>query len=76
MLKIKKYSMNLNFSLQIDDVFFIHLEILQDKSILREFIKEYDFKYHSYGDDFHKYIIICSALTSFLNSRLKYPMSI
>ena len=68
--------MNLNFSLQIDDVFFIHLEILQDKSILGELIKEYDFKYHSYGDDFHKYIIICSALTSFLNSRLKYPMSI
>lgn len=76
MLKIKKYSMNLNFSLQIDDVFFVHLEILQDKSILGELIKEYDFKYHSYGDDFHKYIIICSALTSFLNSRLKYPMSI
>lgn len=52
---MKKYSMNLNFGLQIDDVFFIHLEILQDKSILGELIKEYDFKYHPYGDDFHKY---------------------
>lgn len=61
MLKIKKYSMNLNFSLQID-VFLVHLEILQDKSILGELIKEYDFKYHPYGDDFHKYNMFTSNL--------------
>lgn len=64
MLKIKKYSMNLNFSLQID-VFLVHLKSFQDKSILGELIKEYDFKYHPYGDDFHKYNMFTSLFPKF-----------
>lgn len=54
--------MSLNFSLKIDNIFLVRLEVLQDKCTLGEVLKEHDFKYHPYADDLHKYNMFSTNL--------------